>query len=348
MAQGAVGLDIGTHTVHVAQVTMHRGVATVTNFGGVALPEGSVREGEVLDPSAVGQAIKQLVSAAKLKDKRVHVGVANQRVVVRQIDLPWMEEAELRASLPFQVQEFIPIPVEEAELDFHILDTLHEGETKMLRLLLVAAHKDMVAGHLAAVSAAGLKPQSVNLNPFAVLETMASDSALQTGPEVLIDIGAGVTDIIIHEHGVPKFVRILVLGGDDITEAIAAGMSIDREQAEELKKLTSADGQGPDATAGRLVEEQARQFVDEIRGSLDYYRTQVGASAPLSRVVITGGGALLTGLVDRLSAATNLPVELGNPFDRFAAKGTAFGPEELAQVGPTLATAIGLAVGGAQ
>ncbi len=349
MARGHVGLDIGSRTAHIAQVTPTKGAPQVTNFGGIALPFGSVREGEVVDHEAVAATIKQLVAAVKLKDKRVHLGLANQRVVVRQIDLPWMETEELRSSLPFQVQEFIPIPVEEAQLDFHVLEEFQADEdTRMLRILLVAAHADMVRGHLAAVEAAGLKPVSIDLNPFAILRTVGSSPALAEGPEVLVDIGAGVTDIVVHEGGVPRFVRILVQGGDDITEAISNAVGLDPEAAEQIKMQSTAQGLGPDPTAGQAVADGARQFVDEIRGSLDYYRTQVGSASPLTRMVVTGGGALLAGLREALAEATGLPVEIGNPFDRFGTKGTAYGPDELAQIGPTLATAVGLALGGAE
>lgn len=348
MPKAFVGLDIGSRTVHVAQVSGGRGGRTVTNFGGVALPDQAVREGEILDVAAVGESIKQLIKAAKLKDKRVRLGVANQRVVVRQVELPWMEEKELRASLGFQVQEFIPIPVEDAELDFHVLDEFeNDAGGRMLRMLLVAAHKDMVGAHLAAVEAAGLKPVGLDLNPFAILRTLHTDSAMSTGPEVIIDIGAGVTDIVVHQGGVPKFVRILVLGGDDITDALMGGMSLDREAAEALKVQMGADGSGPDPTAGRIVADQASSFITEVRSSLDFYRSQVGGD-PISRVSVTGGGALLRGLPEALGDAVRLPVALGNPFDRLSAKGTNFSPEQLAQVGPTLTTAIGLALGGAE
>jgi type IV pilus assembly protein PilM len=345
--RGAVGLDIGTRTVHLVQLAAGRGGSTITNFGGVSLPEGAVSEGEVVDPDAVGTAIKQLMAGTKIRSKDIHLGIANQRVVVRQIEIPWMEDDELRTSLPFQVQEFIPIPVEDAELDYYVLEDVQTDEARSLRLLLVAAHKEMVASHLAAISAAGLRAVSVDLNPFAILRTLGSDSSLQSGPEVLIDIGAGVTDIVVHEQSVPRFVRILVLGGGDITEALSSGLTIDREEAERLKHQTSAKGTGPDPTAARIVENQAREFINEIRSSLDYYRTQVH-SAPISRVVLTGGGALLDGLVERLGDALGLPVSLGNPFDRYPVKNTAFGPDELAQVGPTLVTALGLALGGAE
>lgn len=348
MAKGAVGLDIGSRTVHVAQVQGGRGGRVVTNFGGVALPDHAVREGEILDPAAVGESIKQLVKAAKLKEKKVRLGVANQRVVVRQVELPWMDEAELRSSLGFQVQEFIPIPVEDAELDFHVLDTYtNDAGGQMLRMLLVAAHKDMVGSHLAAVEAAGLKPVGIDLNPFAILRTIHADTTMQSGPEVVIDIGAGVTDIIVHHAGVPKFVRILVLGGDDITDALMGGMSLERHTAEEMKQQIGADGSGPDPTAGQIVADQARSFIDEIRSSLDFYRAQVGGD-PLAKVSVTGGGALLRGLPEALGDALRLPVELGNPFDRMQVKGTAYTPEQLAQVGPTLTTAVGLALGGVE
>lgn len=344
MARTSVGLDIGTRTVHVAEVAGGRGAPTVTNFGGVALPEGVVREGEIVDTAGVAEAIKELIGAAKLKNKKVNLGVANQRVVVRQIDLPWMEEAELRSSLPFQVQEFIPIPVEDAQLDYHVLEDLEAEEgTRTLRVLLVAAHKDMLAGHMEAAQAAGLKPIGVDLNPFAQLRVLGRDGALSAGPEVLVDIGGGVTDIVVHENAVPSFVRILVLGGDDITDALASGLGISHDEADLVKQEAPTPG---DATAARIVEEHAREFVDEVRGSLDYFRTQVSSHAQVQRIVLTGGASLLPGLADRMGQATNLPVELGNPFRRFSAKGTSFGDDELARVGPTLVTAIGLALGG--
>lgn len=100
-----------------------------------------------------------------------------------------------------------------------------------------------------------------------------------------------------------------------------------------------------DDVADRILTDQAEAFIDEIRSSLDYYQAQTGASR-LSGLVLSGGGALLTGLADRLAEVVRLPVEVGNPFARLQAKETVYGPDELAQVGPTLVTAVGLALGG--
>ncbi len=344
MARGAVGLDIGTHAVHVAQVKSKRGQPTVVNFGGVTLPEGAVREGEVVDTDTVASAIRQLWSDAGLREKRVNIGVSNQRVVVRQIDLPYMEEAELRSALQFQVQEYIPIPVEDAELDFQKLDEFTgEGGARMLRILLVAAHKDMVANHVQAPQEAGLRPVGVDLNAFAVLRALAPDPESVHGSEMVVDAGAGVTNIIVHEQGLPRFVRILVLGGGDITEAVATAQNVTYEEAEARKMRVDED----DAETARIVEQRAEQFVDEVRGSLDYYLAQSG-SAQVSRVLLSGGGSKLAGLEDRLADALRLPVERGHPFDHLPVEGTVYGPEQLREVEPMLTTAIGLALGSLQ
>ncbi len=344
MASTAVGVDIGTRTVTVAEVKSSGSQTQVTNFGGAELAPGIVREGEILDTAAVAASLKELLAAAKVRSKKVWLGVANQRVVVRQIDLPFMPEAELRASLRYQVQEHIPIPVEEAELDVHVVEEfVSEDGQRHQRVLLVAGHQDMVASHVEAARQAGLKPVGVDLNPFAVLRVMGETSPVMEGSQVLVDIGGGVTNVIVHERGVPTFVRILVMGGDLITEALAAGLNVPREEAE-ARKRSMYLGLGDDV-ADRIVAEQANSFVNEIRSSLDYYQAQTGASR-LSGVVLTGGSALLGGLADRIAEVLRLPVEVGNPFRRYPPTGTVYGPEELAQVGPPLVTSIGLALGG--
>jgi type IV pilus assembly protein PilM len=344
VATSAIGVDIGSRTIAVAEVKSGRGTTSVTNFGGVELPDDVVREGEILDVAAVAEALRELVDTAKLTSKRVWLGVSNQRVVVRQVDLPAMEEKELRASLRYQVQEYIPIPVEEAELDIHVVSnfTADDG-AEMQRLLLVAGHRDMITAHVDAATQAGLKPIGVDLNPFSVLRAMGDDSTFGQGNQVLVDAGAGVTNIIVHEHGIPTFVRILVMGGDQITDALAAGMSVSRQEAEDAKRAATV-GSTADVV-GQIVTEQADAFVDEVRSSLDYYQAQTGSSR-LSGVVLTGGASLLSGLSERLASSIRLPVEVGNPFSRWPASDTVYSEEDLARVGPSLVTAIGLALGG--
>lgn len=351
----AVGLDIGTSGVRAAELTFGRGPATLQRFGQVALPHGAVRDGEVVDPQLVADAIKHLWSTAKFSTKSVVLGVANQKVIVRQVDLPWMPSDELRKSLPLQVQDFLPIPIEQAILDYHpISEVTAEGGNRLLRVLVVAAARDMVLSALDAVKRAGLRPTQVDLTPFAVLralgrtDELGSAPASQSGTEALIDVGAKVTNIVIHQNGAPRFVRILLMGGDNVTEAVSERLGVPFDQAGSVKQqlgLSPVRGEVvAEHPAARVIEASAGSFVEEVRGSLDYYLAQP-ASMPLQRIVLSGGGARLAGLGPRLAAATRLPVEPGVATASLKIGKTGLSSEQLSYVEPQIAVPVGLALG---
>ena len=347
-----MGLDIGTSAVRAAELSLGKNGAKLEKFGQVALPPGAVRDGEVVDVATVSEAIKHLWSTTKFSSKKVVLGVANQKVVVRQVDLPWMPEAELRQSLAFQVQDFVPMPIEQAILDFHPVEEFTADGRRMLRVLLVAAARDMVFGALDAVKKAGLVAAQVDLTPFAVLRSLAWDGVSvvpsHNEAEALVDVGSRVTNIVVHQNGVPRFVRVLLMGGDNVTEAVAERMGVPFDQAEGVKQQTPL-GPTPgipssDHPAARVIETTGHSFVEEIRGSLDYYLAQP-ASVPLRRVVVSGGGARLGGLVQRLALATRLPVEPASPLSSVTVGKTGLTPEQLSFVEPLVAVPVGLAMG---
>jgi type IV pilus assembly protein PilM len=347
-----VGLDIGTSAVRAAELSLGKNGAKLERFGQVALPPGAVRDGEVVDVATVAGAIKHLWSTTKFSTKKVVLGVANQKVVVRQVDLPWLPESELRQSLAFQVQDFVPMPIEQAILDFHPVEEFTADGRRMLRVLLVAASRDMVLGALEAVRKSGLSASQVDLTPFAVLRSVAWDgvSVVPTHgeAEALVDIGSRVTNIVIHQNGVPRFVRVLLMGGDDVTEAVAERMGVPFDQAEGVKQQTPL-GPTPgipssDHPAARVIETSGHAFVEEIRGSLDYYLAQP-ASVPLRRVVVSGGGARLGGLVQRLALSTRLPVEPASPLSSLTVGKTGLTSEQLSFVEPLVAVPVGLPMG---
>jgi len=234
-----IGVDVGSTAVRVAEVAAGE-IPVIVRAAQVPLPQGVVEAGEVRQPQVVAEALRELWSKAGVKSKQVHLGVGNQRVVVRELALPWLPEKELRDTLGFQVQEFIPMPAEEAVLDFDPLGEMDQGGRRMVRILLVAAHKPMVNALVEAALAAKLDPQGVDLSPFAVTRAVGTgDSGLDldsSGNEAIVDIGAQVTSICVHDRGVIRFVRMLPSGGRDITLAIASGLGVDDEVAERLKR----------------------------------------------------------------------------------------------------------------
>jgi type IV pilus assembly protein PilM len=348
----SVGLDIGTSGVRAAELSFGKQGATLERFGQVALPPGVVRDGEVVDVETVAAAIRHLWSSSKFSSKKVVLGIANQKVIVRQVDLPWQPEAELRSSLGFQVQDYIPIPVEQAVLDFcPIEEFTGDGGTRTLRVLLVAAMRDMVLGALEATRKAGLTASQVDLTPFAVLRASARVDQLGVGggdAEALVDIGSKVTNIVVHQNSTPRFVRILLMGGENVTESVAERMGVPMDQAEAVKQqlgLSRTPGvPDTDHPAARVVETTGSALVEEIRGSLDYYLAQP-QSVPLRRVVVSGGGARLGGLLPRLALATRLPVEPASPLSALRVGDTGLTPQQLGFVEPLVSVPVGLALG---
>ena len=354
MSKRVVGLDVGTHAVRAVELVLGRaGTATVSRFGQVALPPGVVTGGEVLDPSALADAIRRLWKEVRFTSRRVVVGVSSQRVIVRPTVLPAMGRADLESAIDLQAAELIPMPLDEVILDHQILDrTTDDSGEDELHVLLVAAQKGIVRNLVAAVELAGLSASLVDLTPFALLRSLvdvtAFDDLVDDRPaaEALVSIGGGVTTVVVHERGVPRFVRMVMRGGATFTEEIAEGLSLGFEAAEGLKRQVSAGLlDGPAGEAAVILEGLVEDFADELNTSLDYHRTQDGA-APISRIVLTGGAARTGGLVDALARRTGIDVVLGAPFAQLELARTGLTDAQIGEAEDLAAVAVGLALAG--
>jgi type IV pilus assembly protein PilM len=275
------------------------------------------------------------------------MGVGNQRVVVREIALPTMPEKELRQSLGFQVQEFIPMPVDEAVLDYHLIEELEVDGRQMLRLLLVAAQKAMVDTLVTSATNARLEPMGLDLVPFAMVRAVGATGAgmelERTGDEAVVDVGAHVTNIVVHAAGETRFVRILPSGGRDITMAIARGLTVEDEVAERLKRGEMVEeSQATPEQALEVAMQRATQFVDEIRSSLEFYTAQT-QGARIERLLISGGGSKLAGFIDIVRQRIPVTVESGRVFSKVGSQ-LSLSEDAQAEAEPVLATAVGLAI----
>ena len=353
MAGKVVGLDIGTHGVRAAEVSFGRGLPTLQRFGQVSLPFGAVVGGEVVDAPTVAAALRRLWKETGFTSKKVVVGVANQRVVARTAELPSMPDAEIRSALQYQVQELIPIPMAEAVLDHQVIERITGDDAQeSLRLLVVAAHKDMLRSLLAALDGAGLTAKRIDLIPFALVRSLhvagfdLGDERGRPIAEAIVGVGAGVTNIVVHEHGVPRFVRTLNTGGNAVVDQLTAALGIDVETAEALKRRANPLSADPDeARAGGIVFDSITPLLEEIRGSLDFHHAQI-AAAPLSRIILTGGGSRVPNLAARLEALIGVPVVIGEPLRNVEVGNIGLAPEVLWASQELLAVPLGLALSG--
>src|SRR4030043_1591422 len=248
-ASSTVGLDISTNSIKLAEIAVGRGNPVLTNLGIVRLPEGVIRDGEVEDGVTLAESLKELWGMTGIKDATVILGISNQKVIVRPIELPYMEKEELETALRFQVQEFIPIPIEDAILDFDIIEEfMTADEERMLTVLLVAAHKDMIQSFMEVLRSAGLSTSTIDLKAFALPRSLIARNGGQgyeeTDAVCLINIGAGITNVTILKDNIPRFARFLLRGGDDFAKAIMNRLDMDWGEAEEIRRGKQVSEEG--------------------------------------------------------------------------------------------------------
>jgi len=364
-----VGLDIGTDHVRLAQIKASGSTFVLQKYGVVRLPMGSVVEGEIVDADAVASAIRQLMRTTGLGGANVVIGVSNQKVVVRLIDLPYMEDAELQGAIKYQAQDYIPIPVEEAILDFQIVgDYMTNADEHMNEVLLVAAQRDMIDETVQAVERSGLKLSGIDVTPFAVVRGIfgVAPSVLPDENEAageataVIHMSAGITNIVIVEKGLPRFTRVSSLAANELTQAVATALNVTFDEAEDLKVrvgLPNVDESGlgsvmpadidPEKARGaqEALEREVSKFIAEIRRSLDYYLTQSAQVRTIRRVVLTGSGAGLRNLDSYVARGLQTKVELADAMHWVSVPPQYQALLEADRLGAT--AAIGLAMGGA-
>ena len=306
-ASNPIGLDIGSMSIRAVETARGKEGPVIANFGEVPLPEGTVQAGVIHDEKVVTAALRQLWAVAKFRGRDVVLGVTNPQTVVREMSVANLPEREMRKSLPFQVRDMLPLPVEKSLLDFHPLEITGDGKT--VRGLLIAAPKEAVLSAVHAIEQAGLHVLRVDLASFALLRAAAY---LDEKVEAIVDIGAHATSVVVHQDGEPLIVRTLPRGGAEITERIAARVGATVPEAESIKcRVGLLDEGGPDTAA--VVRDAIRPLISEIGNSFTYLTTK---QTRVARVALSGGGAGLPGLVEALREQLNLDVIIADPMMR--------------------------------
>jgi type IV pilus assembly protein PilM len=348
MAHNIVGVDFsnwGIRAVEVRDAATTR--PTIMRSKSILLPEGAVLRGEVVEVATVATALRQLWSTGGFTSKDVVLGIGNHRVLARDLSVPKMSLVRIRESLPFQVQEMLPVPVEDALLDFYPISESHTEQGPMVNGLLVAAIKEAVATNVKAAEQAGLNPIDVDLIPFALSRVLLRGTNV-SGVVAIIEVGANTSTVIIAKDGVPQFVRIIATGGSDLTDAIRAEGSLTTEQAETTKRALGLSTVGVAIEQRPIVEviyKVAGELLTSIRNTLNYFASARPAD-PVRQIILTGGGARLIGFAQALQENTRIPIVFGDPFTMVAAD-RRFRPDNQRGDADSVSVALGLALGSA-
>lgn len=316
MAKRIVGVDIGSDAIRAVEVVDPAGAnPTIERFHEVPLPEGAARSGDVLEVHTVSASLKRLWSEGGFKSKSVALGMGNQRVLARDLTVPRMPLQRIRESLPFQVQEMLPVPVADALLDFYPVSEADGENGPVIHGLLVAAIKEAVMANVSAVELAGLAPVEVDLIPFALTRVHVRGDNAQ-GTTALIDIGATTTNVVIVTNGIPQFVRIIPAGGDDITNALVQRLDMGRDIAEQVKRrlgIITAGAAPEHRPAIEVIYESTGQLLNGLRNTLNYF-VNAHPDDPIVRIVLTGGASRLPGFSAALYELTRVNVVANDSF----------------------------------
>jgi type IV pilus assembly protein PilM len=322
-----VGLDIDATGIVAASVAVN-GRLRVEQAAAMPLEPGIIRDGEVADVDGLAEALRALYKANKGLDKRVRVGLANQKIVVRVVDLPYLEDAkEIAAAVRFHAQDQLPMPLEHAVLDHQQLDVVTDETGRRRRVLLVAARREMVERVLAALRAAGLKPEGVDLSAFAMVRALHRPAGEEEENVLYLSVG-GLTNLAVARGTACTFARASGSGVEALAVELAERSQLTLEHARGWLAHVGVEApietiQGDEeivAQSRRILLDGVRRIAADVRSTLDFHRMQDDAGT-VSRAVMTGPATAIAGF------ATALASELGMPVDEGAVDGTPVGLE---------------------
>jgi type IV pilus assembly protein PilM len=340
----AIGIDLGATAVRAAILApgTHDGRPSVTvhGVGQIPVPEGAIVNGVVIDRPAVTAALKQLWSINKFHCHNVIVGVSSQQVVVRDLTVPNLPPDQMAKALPYQAREVVALPIDQVLLNFSPLGEPDPGAETVTGLL-VAAPREPVLSAVDAVERAGLRVARVDLANFAVLRSIASS---EVSVEAVVDLGAHLTSIVIHDRGVPKVVRTVPRGGNELTARLADDMNYSLQEAEAAKLHNGLTGSNREIS--RLLLASVRPLIAEIRSSVHYFGS-VAPDAVLQRIALTGGGAGLRGLDAELANAVGVPTTVVPAMQHIRNRFNTTAEQQEVSEGWASAVSLGLAMGAA-
>lgn len=309
-----VGLTIEPGRVAAAQVSVN-GSILIQDGGRAELEPGVVRDGEVTDADALSKALRALWGEHKRLDKRVRIGVANARIVVRTIHLPPIPDPkQLEMAVRFQAADEIPMPLDEAVLDFQSIGVVDTADGPRQRIVLVAARREMIVKTLAAARAAGLKPAGIDLSAFGMVRAL-HDAGADDGPELFVSVG-GLTNLAVADGGVCSFTRVAGSGLENLAVELAERRELTLEDARGWLHRVGLDGcadgvDGDDpviADARTVLSGGVRRIAAEVRASLDFHQAQAGDGGGVRRVVLTGPAVAVPGFASALEGELGLEV----------------------------------------
>jgi type IV pilus assembly protein PilM len=334
-----VGLDIGSSSIKAVELKLTKAGYELVSFGMETLAQDTVVDGAIMDAPQVANAISKIFDAQRIKTKNVATSVSGHSVIVKRVPLPLMSEEELYDRIPAEASQHIPFDIADVNLSYQLLESMDS----QMDVLLVAVKKDKILNHTNVLAQAGKAPVVVDIDAFALQNCFEVNYEPDAGQTVaLLNIGASVMNINIVRGGVPLFTRDVSVGGAQYTDALQKELDLSFEDAERLKRGDQLPSVS-DEQKQQILRSVSDILTLEIQKTFDFFRA-TASGENIQRIYVAGGTARVPGLVDLLREEFAMPVDELNPFRKVMLNPARHTDDQIRELSPRLAIAVGLAL----
>ena len=344
-----VGIDIGSHSIKIAEIADSSKGMILSNFGTIALPQDAIVEGSIKEMEIVSAALKNLFKNLRIKNKNVATSISGYSVIVKKITIPPKGEEDLEASIQGEAEQYIPFDINDVNLDFQILSSEkeeteeEEEKEELMDVLLVAAKKDIVEEYISLFHLTELNPIVLDIDAFALQNAFEITGHEQAGCHALVHIGAQQLTINVIRDGNSIFTRDSSYGGSQITSEIQNKLNISYQEAESIKLGAKAIETNQRPMFEEMFSSTVTKWAQEIKRALEFVATTF-PDIKVENILVSGGSSLIPGFIKYLGLETGLQIEMLNPFASLEIKEKLFDTGYLNYTAPMAVISIGLAL----
>jgi type IV pilus assembly protein PilM len=339
------GLDLGETNIRVIQLNHSSDPPSLIAAGSIEAPSNPYVSENKDDQQAVVAKLRQLLEEVGIITENVSFSLPEREVFTRVIELPHMPKDDIEQALRYEAESYIPYPLDEVQVDWQLIDeaqlTEAEGKSGNIHALLVATPLKTIDSLVNTLELAGLKPLIAETNNIANNRALTNEAA-ESPCFLIADCGATATELCISDRGMLRLTHNVPIGGAHLTQAIRKELGIKDAEAEKLKLNTDKLDFAQQEIVTKALQGTIEAIIAEMKRSIDFYQGK-GQATKISKIVLTGRGAHLKLLRDIVGSHFNLPTEVGTPW-AFITSQTSLTKEQLAQMAPAFAVAIGLAL----
>lgn len=338
-----VGIDIGLSAVKLAILEGKGKDYTLTKYAQVNLPEGAIIEDEIQKPEEITEAIVEAANSIGASPLFCSLGISGPNTVARKLQLAGGTDEEIEDQVLWEAEQYLPFDIEESTVDYHLVG---ENEGGGVDIIVGAAKNDVILNFSELIKNAGGSVKIADLGIIAVtnvFEMVFADKLKNSEDSYLIlDMGAQKTFFIIYKGGMITFTKEINVGGVMITEEIQRQMGVNYNEAEDLKITGDENGNLPEEIL-EIIDDVVETFFSEIKKAIDFYISSTSDES-LVACIVTGGSALIPGILEGLEALLGVDVSVLNPFDTISYKKKNFTEQEINQIAYQGVQALGLAM----